>query len=108
MDLEDNNVNGEIARKRDIFLEAEKDYLEELKKNPKNLRFIMEFNKYSAADLSKEAEGRINRIENGEVSVENLERVEAEITLIYAAIQYKIREKVREKEKDAEEDELEL
>lgn len=103
MDLEDNNVNGEIARKRDIFLEAEKEYLDELKKDPKNLEFIVRLNKFNALDLSKEADRMINWIENGEVSAENLEKIEAEIVLIYAAIEDKIKEKVREKERSFEE-----
>lgn len=102
MNFEDNNVNGEISRKRDIFLKAEKEYLDELKKDTKNMELIKHLNKFSASDLSKEADRRINCIENGEVKPENLERVEIEITLIYVAIQDKIRQ--RELEKVVEEE----
>lgn len=33
--LEGNNTDGELAFLRDIFLEAEEEYLEKLKSNPK-------------------------------------------------------------------------
>lgn len=97
MNLEDNNINGVIAEKRDIFLAAEKEYLEELKKVPANRELIKDFNRRSATDLSREAEKRINSIENGEIKQAELERVEWEIVLLYASIQDKIRERVREK-----------
>lgn len=96
MYLEDNNVNSGVAEKREIFLQAEKEYLEELMKNPNNREFIKSLNQYSALNLSKEADRRICKIENGEVKPENLERVEAEIALIYAAIQDKIKKLEKE------------
>ena len=115
LELEGNNVRGKIAEKRDILLQAEKEYLEELMQFLGNKEFRRQLNKCSASFLAGEADKRINRIENGEVKAEMLERVEAEITLIYAAIQDKIRERVKEKtmeikkpkQKTIDEDELE-
>ena len=38
--MNENNINGKIAFLRDTFLKAEKDYLEELIKEPKYKNFI--------------------------------------------------------------------
>lgn len=95
--MKDNNKNYEISRKRDIFLEAEKDYLEELLQNPKMKKFVKELSKYRASDLMKLAEKRMEAIERGEIAAEDLERVEAEITLLMASIKdYEIGGKERE------------
>lgn len=100
--LEGNNTDGELAFLRDIFLEAEEEYLEKLKSNPKYVEFIKSINKHSASRLGKVAVEKINSIETGNVKEEDLERVETEIVLILASIQDIVREKVREREKEEE------
>ena len=95
--MEDNNINGKVAFLRDTFLNAEKEYLEELKKQPKYKDLIQHLNRYSSKSLSLEATKRISDIETGRVKEEDLERVETEITLLLASIQDCVREKMKEK-----------
>lgn len=102
--MEGNNINGNIAFLRDIFLDAEKQYLEELMKQPKYKAFIEKLNKCSSKELSLEAIRRISDIETGKVNVDDLERVETEITLLLASIQDCVREKVKEKTKESHEE----
>ena len=102
--MEDNNINGKVAFLRDTFLNAEKEYLEELIKEPKYKDFIQHLNRYSSKDLSLEAIKRISDIETGRVKEEDLGRVETEITLLLASIQDCVREKVKEKLQEKERD----
>ena len=97
------NINGEIARKRDIFLNAEKDYLDELKKDPRMENFIKKLKCLNPRDLSKIADELIEKVEFGKVEATDLEKVEAEITLVYATIVDAIRERP-EKEKSKNEE----
>ena len=97
--MNENNINGKIAFLRDTFLKAEKDYLEELIKEPKYKNFIENLNKYNSKELSLEAVKR-------KVKEEDLEKVETEITLLLASIQECVREKVKEKIKVEEELEI--
>lgn len=97
--MNENNINGKIAFLRDTFLKAEKDYLEELIKEPKYKNFIENLNKYNSKELSLEAVKR-------KVKEEDLEKVETEITLLLASIQDCVREKVKEKIKVEEELEI--
>lgn len=105
--MEGNNINGNIAFLRDTFLDAEKQYLEELMNQSKYKEFVKSLNRYSSKDLSLEAIKRISDIETGRVKEEDLEKVETEITLLLASIQDCVREKVKERIKKSEE-ELEL
>ena len=104
IELEGNNMNGDIAFFRDTFLTAEKEYLEELKKQPECKKFIKDMNRYDSKKLSLEAVRRVSDIETGRVKEEDLESVEAEITLLLAAIQDCVREKVKERVEKYEED----
>ncbi len=104
--MNENNINGKIAFLRDTFLKAEKDYLEELIKEPKYKNFIEDLNKYNSKELSLETVKRISAIESGKVKEEDLEKVETEITLLLASIQDCVREKVKEKIKIEEELEI--
>lgn len=99
-----NNINGKIAFLRDTFLNAEKEYIEELMKQPKYKEFVENLNRYSSKDLSFEAVKKISDIETGRVKEKDLERVETEITLLLASIQDSVREKVKERVKESEED----
>lgn len=69
--MNENNINGKIAFLRDTFLKAEKDYLEELIKEPKYKNFIEDLNKYNSKELSLEAVKRISAIESGKVKEED-------------------------------------
>ena len=102
--MEDNNINGKVAFLRDTFLNAEKEYLEELIKEPKYKDFIQHLNRYSSKDLSLEAIKRISDIETGRVKEEDLGRVETEITLLLASIQDCVRERVKERLQEREDD----
>ena len=95
--MEDNNINGKVAFLRDTFLNAEKEYLEELVKEPKYKDFIQHLNGYCSKALYLEVIKRISDIETGRVKEETLGRVETEITLLLASIQDCVREKVKEK-----------
>ena len=102
--MEGNNINGKIAFFRDTFLNAEKQYLGELVKQPKYQKFVKDLNKHSSKELLLEAIKRVSDIETVRVKEENLERVETEITLLLAAIQDCVREKIRDRETEIEED----
>ena len=104
--MEGNNINGNIAFLRDTFLDAEKEYLEELMKQPKYKEFIESLNRYGSKELSLNAIKRISDIETGRVKQEDLERVETEITLLLASIQDCVREKVKERMKETKELEI--
>ena len=95
--MEDNNINGKVAFLRDTFLDAEKEYLEELIKQPKYKAFIEHLNRCSSKDLSLEAVKRVSDIETGRVKEEDLERTETEIALLLASIQDCVRERVKER-----------
>lgn len=102
------NINGEIAFLRDTFLGAEKEYLEELMKQPKYKEFVKSLEGYGPKELSLSAIKRISDIETGRVKQEDLERIEVEITLLLASIQDLVKEKVKERKRIVEsENELE-
>ena len=102
--MEGNNINGNIAFLRDTFLEKKKEYLKELMKDEKYKAFVEDLNKYGSKELSLEAIRRISEIETGRVKEEDLERVETEITLLFASIQDCVREKVKERVKETSEE----
>ena len=106
--MKDNNINGKVAFLRDTFLDAEKEYLEELIKQPKYKDFIEHLNRYSSKDLSLEAIKRVSDIETGKVKEEDLERVETEITLILASIQDWVRVRVKDRLQERKEEKEEL
>ena len=64
MELRDNNINEKIAYLRDTFLEAEKDYLDELKAETKYQKAIEKINKMDSKAICLEALRRIEDIEN--------------------------------------------
>lgn len=101
--MKDNNVNGKIAFLRDTFLDAEKEYLEELIKQPEYRDFIEHLNRHNSESLCLEAVKRITDIETGKVKEEDLESVETEITLLLASIQDLVRERI-ERERTIEDD----
>ena len=102
--MEDDNINGKEALLRDTFLEAEKEYLEELIKRPMYKDFIENLSLNSAKGLYLEAIKRINDIETCRVKEEDLVRVETEITLLLASIQDCVRKRVKERLQKREDD----
>ncbi len=102
--MENDNINGKEALLRDTFLEAEKEYLEELIKRPIYKHFIEKISLNNAKDLYLQAIKRINDIETGRVKGENLVKVETEITLLLASIQDCVRKKVKERLRERGED----
>ena len=105
--MEGNNLSEKIAFLREAFLEAEREYLKELMRDPRHKLLVDMLKERDAGKLSKEAMRRIDDIEMGRVKEEDLERVEAEITLIFAAIEDCIRDRVREITRGDYEDDLE-
>ena len=104
---DNNNISGKFAHLRDVFLDAEKEYLEKLKSNPEIKELIENLNKNNARDLYDLASSNIYIIETGLVPAENLEKAEFEIVVLLAAIQDKVREKgerIRNPQKSKEED----
>ncbi len=73
-------------------------------KDEKYKAFVEDLNKYGSKELSLEAIRRISEIETGRVKEEDLERVETEITLLFASIQDCVREKVKERVKETSEE----
>ena len=100
--MEGNNISGKFAFFRDTFLNAEKDYLKELKKDPRNIKLIEKLNRLDPKTLCTQALKRIEDIETGKIKEEDLEKVEAEITLILAAIEDYVRERIRERHIDVD------
>ena len=77
-------------------------------KKPKYKVFIENLNKYNSEGLFSEAIRRIKSIETGKVKEEDLERVETEITMLFASIQDRARERgERVKTKEIDHEELE-
>lgn len=101
--MKGNNMNSKISFLRDTFLDAQKDYLEELMKDPKNQIMVAELKRVDSEQLYIAAIKRIMDIETGKVEEKNLERVETEITLILASIEDYVRERVRERFQETEE-----
>lgn len=102
--LEGNNMSGNIAFLRNTFLEAEKEYLKELIKQPKYKKFIEDMNKYDSKHLSLETIKRFSDIETGKIKNEDLEKTETELTLLLASIQDCVRKKVKERQMENEDD----
>lgn len=89
--MNNNNINGEAAHLRDTFLEAEKEYLEYLLKNDSVMNLIRNLNgNYSSDLLFKTAKDLIDRVEAGEFDDEEMKNVEAQITVLLAAIKDKV------------------
>ena len=77
---------------RDTFLAAEKEYLEELKKDPEIVFKLKELSRKSTTQLVKTAVSLMHSIENGEVKPEDLEKQETEMLLCLLAIYDKYKE----------------
>lgn len=97
--MEGNNVSGTAAHIRDVFLDAEKDYLEKLKTYPEVKDLIESLNKKSGTELAKIALEKIEAVEYGQVGEDQIDKTEFEITVLLAAIQDIQRERTLERTK---------
>ncbi len=84
------NIDGDLANLRDTFLHAERAYVFELLKDDKIQELIYTINSYNTSEIAKEAQKLIDKVENGEISEEQMEIVEKQIIVLLAAIQDKI------------------
>ena len=84
--MSEQNINGKIAFLRDTYLDAEKDYLAELKQDPKFVDLLLKLKKCKPQALYDQAIKWISEIEEGKVAEKNLDRYEAQIALFLDAI----------------------
>lgn len=85
------NVNGEAAHLRDVYLEAEKEYVKYLMQFKEIKELVIELNKeYKPSYLFQLAQDLIDKVEAGEFSDEEMESVERKLTVLLAAIHDKI------------------
>jgi len=85
------NVNGEAAHLRDVYLEAEKEYVKYLMQFDEVKEMVIGLNHaYNPSYLFQVAQNLIDRVEAGEFSDEEMESVERKLTVLLAAIHDKI------------------
>lgn len=84
------NTNEEAALLRDIYLEAEREYISELIKQAGMRQLIEEVNQMPSETLFNVAQKIINNVENGQIPDEQMERVEKQLTVLLAAIHDKV------------------
>lgn len=85
------NVNEEAAHLRDVYLSAEKDYVKFLMQFEEVKELIVGLNhNYSSSYLFELAQGLIKKVEVGEFSEEEMEKVERKLIFLLAAIQDKM------------------
>ena len=95
--MEDNNINGKIAKDRDVWLNMEEHILGE---NPEYQKKVAEYNKRNAHVLYAEAIELIKEIESGKLEDEQIKKNVEEITILFAALTDSQRENVRERFRD--------
>lgn len=85
--MEMNNTSGKYAFVRDAFLESEKEYLEELKKDM-SFEYAVEYlqKNFSVHELYKIGIAKMQQIETGEINEDSLEKVERDILICFSAI----------------------
>ena len=99
--MEGNNLDPKIGHLRNVFLEAEREYLEELMLQPKMAEMVGFLNEHhSGSQLARIAQTKIDAIENEEVKWDDLEQIEGEITLLLAAIEDMQRERGQREKSD--------
>ena len=85
------NINGEAAHLRDVFLKAEKEYVKYLLQFDDVKEMIIGLNlSYDPSYLFQIAQNLIDRVEAGEFSDEEMESVERKLTVLLAAIHDKV------------------
>ena len=87
------NVIGNASNLRDTFLLAERDYVRELLQIDDIRKLIYECSAQSSELLFRTAENIVNRVEDGQVPDELMERTEQQLTVLLAAIQDKVLKK---------------
>ena len=97
------NISGNVSHLRDVYLGAEKDYVQVLLQNEDIRKLIYEMNGSDSDLLFEVAEKLVNAVENGEIPEDRMERVEQELIVLLAAIQDKVLLKERVLSIDSEE-----
>lgn len=83
----DNNLNPEASHLRDVFLNAEREYVMELLKDPNIRNKICSLNhEINSETLFEIAQGLIDDVEFGRVPESEMSKVEGQITVVLAAI----------------------
>ena len=86
VNLKENNINSNISYVRDVFLEAESDYLKKILQDYNAREYIKSLNKFSSDALIDAAIKLMNNIDSGVYSKDELEKIEKDIILYLAAI----------------------
>lgn len=85
------NINSNAAHLRDVYLEAEKNYVEYLMQFDHIKELVASINReYNSNYLFEIAQKLIDRVEAGEFSDEEMKEVEGELIVLLAAIHDKI------------------
>ena len=85
------NTNSEVAHLRDVYLEAERDYVKYLMQFDEIRKWIYSLNKeYKPNYLFQIAQDLIDRVESGEFSDAEMEKVEIKLIVLLAAIRDKV------------------
>lgn len=84
--LNQNNIFGEPVLLRDLFLEAEQDYLKEFLNDTRIIQIVEELNALDSDLLQQAAMKLINEVEAGLYTDLDMEQIERIIILFLAAI----------------------
>ena len=87
------NVNEEVSLTRDIFLNSEICFLKRLVEIPEFIPMLDIYIKYNIGQLSERLIALTQKMENGEVSEDEEQKVELEIMCCCLAIEDKIKVK---------------
>ena len=99
-----NNTSGKIAHVRDSYFDSgEKEYLEELLKNPKEMELHQKLLKVNAEKLYAKAQQLMVAVESGEFNEKQMAEAEYQITHLLAAIEDLEKVLILEKTRDSAE-----
>lgn len=87
------NIYEEVALTRDTFLNSEIEFLKQLVEMPEFLPMLTMYVKYNIGQLSERLTALTQKMENGEVSEDEEQKVELEIMCCCLAIEDKIKVK---------------
>lgn len=85
------NVNGEASHLRDVYLEAQRDYVKYLMQFEDIRQLVAQINaSYDPDYLFEVAQNLVERVDAGEFDDEEMEKVEGELIVLLSAIQDKV------------------
>ena len=85
------NIYEEVALTRDTFLNSEIDFLKQLSEMPEFIEMLALYVKYNIGQLSERLTALTQKMENGEVSEDEEQKVELEIMCCCLASEDKIK-----------------